>query len=191
VRGSVFGRVAGAAWLLIVAPVGVAVTPGDAAPAGGAGGQVCDTSVYPLSTPTTRFHDNGDGTVTDTQLKLMWMTCSIGQTADAKACRGAPSALSWSAAEAAAHSLNQGGRFFYNDWRLPQLPELASIAERQCKNPRINLAVFPHTPAEGFWSASSRKAGDAQAFVLSFGDEGVKYANKDEPHDVRLVRTAE
>jgi hypothetical protein len=163
---------------------------GTASPAA-APAQVCDTAVYPLSTPTSRFRDNGDGTVTDTQQKLMWMTCSVGQTAGAKACQGTPSALSWSAAEQAAHDVNQGGHFFYSDWRVPKLPELASIAERQCKNPRINLAVFPDTPAEVFWSSSSRKAGDAEAFVLSFGADGVRYANKDEPHDVRLVRTAE
>jgi hypothetical protein len=164
---------------------------GGAAPPEAAPAQIRDTSVYPLSTPTSRFRDNRDGTVTDTQQKLMWMTCSVGQAADAKACRGTPSALTWSAAEAAARAVNQGGRFFFNDWRVPQLPELASIAERQCKNPRINLAVFPDTPAEGFWSSSSRKAGDAEAFVLSFGAEGVRYASKDESHDVRLVRTAE
>jgi hypothetical protein len=116
--------------------------------------------------------------------------------------------MTWADAEQAAKAINKKGQFFYSDWRLPQLPELASIAERQCKSPRINLEIFPNTAADFFWSATSRPAGAASgppgsaaaaassetpdhfAFALSFGPDGVNYANKQEQHDVRLVRSA-
>jgi len=153
--------------------------------------QSCDTSLYPLSTPSSRFEDHGDGTVTDRQSKLMWMRCSAGQTWAAGQCTGEAAGLSWEAAQAAAQATNQSGRFFFKDWRVPQLPELASIAERQCKDPRINLEVFPGTPVAAYWTATSRAAETAptQAFTLSFGVEGVSYAAKAEMHDLRLVRT--
>jgi hypothetical protein len=170
----------------------------------------CDTSVYPLSTPTSRFEDDRDGTVTDKQSKLMWMRCAVGQSWSQGTCLGQSAALTWADAEQAAKLVNQNGKFFYSDWRLPQLPELASIAERQCRNPRINLEIFPNTIAAFFWSATLRPAGaasvpagspvaaspvpgeaaDHSAFVLSFGPDGVSYASKQEQHDVRLVRSA-
>jgi hypothetical protein len=153
--------------------------------------QSCDTSAYALSTPTSRFLDNGDGTVTDTQSKLTWMRCSMGQTWVNGTCKGSAAAMTWAAAQDAVTAVNKGGRFFFSDWRLPQLPELASIAERQCKNPRINLTIFPVTPPEVYWSATSRQAAvEAFAFTLSFGPDGVKYDSKEEHHDVRLVRSA-
>jgi hypothetical protein len=169
----------------------------------------CDTSLYPLSSPTSRFEDGSDGTVTDKQSKLMWMRCAVGQSWSHGACSGQSAGLTWADAQRAATSVNKSGKFFYSDWRLPQLPELASISERQCKSPRINLEVFPNTAPDFFWSATSRPAGAASAppgsgsaaaaanetpdqfaFVLSFGPDGVAYANKQEQHDVRLVRSA-
>jgi len=154
--------------------------------------QICDVSLYPLSTPTARFEDNGDGTVTDKQSKLMWMRCAVGQTWAKGTCSSAAAELSWQGAVDAARAINKRGNFFFSDWRLPQVPELAGIAERQCKNPRINLLVFPGTPSVAFWTATSRPstAVEAFAFVLGFGADGIKYVSKEETHDVRLVRTA-
>jgi hypothetical protein len=171
-------------------PAGLLLWPQSGSPA--QPGQICDTSRYPLSTPTTRFEDHGDGTVTDKESKLMWMRCAIGQTWAGGTCVGSPTPLAWAAAQEAAQSVNKRGSFFYSDWRVPQVPELAGIAERQCQDPRINLTIFPHTPAEAFWTATSRPSNgtEAFAFTLSFGAEGVKYMSKEEKHDVRLVRTA-
>jgi hypothetical protein len=154
--------------------------------------QRCDVSLYPLSTPTARFEDNGEGTVTDKQSKLMWMRCAVGQTWAGGTCSGAATALTWQAGLDAAQAINKRGNFFFSDWRLPQVPELAGIAERQCTNPRINLAVFPGTPSAAFWTATSRPstAVETFAFVLGFGADGIKYVSKEEMHNVRLVRTA-
>jgi hypothetical protein len=119
----------------------------------------------------------------------MWMRCAVGQTWAQGTCAGVPATLTWQAALDAAQAINKRGNFFFNDWRLPQVPELAGIAERQCKNPRINLTVFPATPSVAFWTATSRPSTtvEAFAFVLGFGADGVKYVSKDETHDVRLT----
>jgi Protein of unknown function (DUF1566) len=153
--------------------------------------QHCDGSQAPLSLPAVHFEDHGDGTLTDRRSRLMWMRCSLGQRWEGGACRGEAARLDWPAAQEAARALNSGGSLFFNDWRLPQLRELAQVTERRCENPRTNLALFPGTPAELYWTATPR-AGDSsseRAFALSFGAHGVQLEDKRERFHVRLVRT--
>ena len=162
--------------------------------AGGANAQqVCGGATDHRSAPTARFVDNGDGTVTDKESKLMWLHCSAGQAWEAGRCHGDVERLSWAAAQSLASDVNRGGAAFFNDWRLPQLRELATITERECANPRVNLAVFPGTEAGGYWSATSRPGtrDETSAYILSFGAEGIAYVAKDETHRVRLVRSAQ
>jgi Protein of unknown function (DUF1566) len=155
--------------------------------------QTCDTRSYSLSSPSARFEDNGDGTVTDRQTRLMWMRCSVGQTWSGGTCAGEVADRTLQSAREAAQQVNQRGAFFYTDWRVPQIHELATITERQCENPRINLQLFPNTPAGFYWTATSRPAANAQAsaFALSFGADGVRYESKAEANHVRLVRSAQ
>ena len=155
--------------------------------------QTCDTTSYPLSSPSTRFETDEDGTATDRESKLMWMRCSAGQQWQGHRCVGALRGASWAGAQAFAWQVNEDGRHFFKDWRLPTLPELASIAERQCSNPRVNLAVFPDSPPAAFWTVSARPGQDyeAYAYALSFGAEGVRLRHKEQESYVRLVRNAE
>jgi len=152
--------------------------------------QTCDTSVYPLSAPVERFKDNGDGTLTDIQSKLTWMRCSLGQTWTGSTCTGTPDMFTWQSAQDAATKLDQGGGYAHHvDWRVPQIPELAMIVERQCSDPRINITLFPATPAVYFWTATTRRGPGQEAFayVLSFGEEGAMYKGKGEMFNIRLV----
>ncbi len=153
--------------------------------------QTCDTHTYPMSTPTERFTDNGDGTLTDNESGLMWMRCSLGQSWTGTSCSGSPSSYTWQAAQETARELNQhGGYATYTDWRMPHIPELAMIVERQCANPRINLVLFPATPASYFWTATGRrgKGMAAEGYLLSFGPEGAGHEQKEDLHFARLVR---
>jgi len=153
--------------------------------------QSCDTHSYPLSTPTERFTDNGDGTVTDGRSGLMWMRCALGQRWTGTRCSGHPRAMTWKSAQDAAHALNaQGGYAHHADWRMPHIPELAMIVERQCANPRVNLILFPDTPATYFWTATGRRGPGqgSQAYRLSFGPEGAGPDDKNHLHYGRLVR---
>jgi hypothetical protein len=142
--------------------------------------------------PAERFRDNGDGTVTDTGSKLMWMRCSVGQRWQAGRCIGTAGAMSWADAQRHADRINVDGAAFYNDWRLPSLRELATITARECSKPRTNPAVFPGTALAAYWSATPRPgaadAGPARVFALDFGVEGVMAAGPDEQHRLRLVR---
>lgn len=154
--------------------------------------QSCDTVSYPMSTSVDRFHDNGDGTLTDLRSGLMWMRCSLGQSWSGSACSGEPGTYTWESAQSAASEINrQGGYAGFKDWRMPQIPELAMIVERQCENPRINLSLFPSTPATFYWTASGRRKGPGgEGYLLSFGPEGAGHLPKDDPHFARLVRSA-
>jgi hypothetical protein len=143
------------------------------------------------SLPAARFKDNGDGTVTDMESKLMWMRCASGQRWLERRCVGAAAVHAWADAHRHADKVGSDGTAFYNDWRVPTLRELATVTDRACQNPRTNLAVFPDTPAAPFWSSTPRpgEAGSDRALALSFGAEGVMLARKDERLHLRLVRT--
>jgi hypothetical protein len=154
--------------------------------------QHCDASRSPPSTPTERFSDNGDGTVTDKRSGLMWMRCALGQQWTGDGCSGAASTFTWSETEAAATRVNERGEQFFNDWRVPGLRDLAMIVERECRDPRINLTVFPNTAPAFFWTGSQREDDEeARAYALSFGPEGVELHERGLSHQVRLVRTAQ
>lgn len=151
--------------------------------------QTCDTRLYPLSAPNERYALHEDGTVTDVVSDLMWMRCSVGQTWSGETCVGTPTPMRWQEAEDAAVRVNDEGEFFFNDWRLPTLRELAMIAERQCENPRINLSVFAATPADFYWTTSTRAGEEGEVYALSFGPEGAGLRSKDAQGYARLVRT--
>lgn len=142
--------------------------------------------------PLTRFQDNGDGTVTDVNSKLMWMRCPSGQRWIDARCTGQATSYNWAAAVRQADQISSNGEAFFNDWRVPALRDLATITDRGCKNPRTNLVVFPGTPPSAFWSSTARPGGKSEdlAFALSFGVEGVLAARKDERFYLRLVRNA-
>ncbi len=154
--------------------------------------QTCDTSVHPASTTSARFKADADGTVTDTRSKLMWMRCSAGQRWTGSRCTGTPQSLTFPSAQSVADEINRSGSAFFSDWRVPRMPELASIAERECSDPRINLELFPDTPASFYWTTTSRRASGPTDFVyaLSFGAEGFRYVDRGQANLVRLVRDA-
>lgn len=155
--------------------------------------QRCEADTSQWSTPTDRFEDNGDGTVTDRKLKLMWTRCSAGQVWTAESCSGQAGSYTWEAARQWVSEVNSRGTYFFNDWRLPQLSEIATLIERQCSNPRVNLAVFPNAPAGLFWSATLRvgSAETSSVYVLDFGSDGVDSQSREKRSHARLVRRSQ
>lgn len=154
------------------------------------GQQACDNAGVKASSPSTRFVSESDGTTVDQLTQLMWMRCSLGQSWTGQSCRGQADRLTWIESSAAAERMNRGGSHFYNDWRVPSLRELATVAERQCTRPRINLQIFPGTPAAGFWSGTASLQDKGQAYSLDFDAGGIQQAAQDAVLHVRLVRSA-
>lgn len=119
-------------------------------------GQICQNSTLVSSTPSSRFLDNKDGTITDQKTGLMWKACSEGQAWNGNTCANTAQPYNtWQAALQAVQSINNtGGYAKHSDWRLPNIKELVSIVERQCYSPSINLKVFHNTPEGNFWTSS-------------------------------------
>ncbi len=127
-----------------------------------------------------RFTDNEDGTITDNATGLMWPKdgngagCNNGNT------------LLWPAAIDWAIGLDFAG---HADWRLPNLKELMSIVDYGRYNPCIDVAYFPNTTNDYYWtsSTSSGNANDGWYVTFSFGV--ISGFNKTaQAFDVRAVR---
>jgi hypothetical protein len=149
--------------------------------------QECDTSKQSLSMPNERYFDNGDGTIVDLQNGAIWMRCALGQEWDGETCQGEATLYTWSEVETLADDVNLDGYAGHDDWRVPNLPELATITERACKNPRINAAVFPGTPLLSFWTTMKKPASEL-IYAMNFGEKGLEMVEKEHRGPVRMIR---
>lgn len=140
------------------------------------------------STPTARFVFSDNGTVTDTETKIIWMRCAMGQEWNGKTCTGKAHEYSWQEARDAIADLNSDTFGEPLSWRLPYIPELASIVERQCFEPRANLVVFPATPSKSFWTGMEKKGDSKQAYAIDFGQGTVIANQKSYVGPVRLMQ---
>ncbi len=151
----------------------------------------CISSI-PSTSPTTRFIDNNNGTITDVRTGLMWMRCSLGQTWTGTACTGTAAQYAWADALAQAQASVYAS---HTDWRLPNVKELVSIVERQCAYPSINSEIFPATPTWYYWTSSPNVSGSGTYVQTVEFSQGTDGADDKAPlnamwnYHVRLVRT--
>ncbi len=147
----------------------------------------CRTDTLVESTPTSRFSSLGE-TVTDQETTLSWMRCAVGQQWDGKSCLGQAQTVDWQDAMAMVEQANSHKIGGHSDWRMPMVPELASIVERQCFNPRMNTTVFPGASSEVFWSSMEKKGTKNYVYTLDFGGGQAVASDKQRLGAVRLVR---
>lgn len=108
--------------------------------------------------PDNMYKDNLDGTITDKVTSLIWQKCIVGETYKAATgvCDGTPTAVHWGEAmESAKNNTDYGS----SDWRMPNIKELASLAEGHCVSPSINTTIFgptKHAATETayYWSST-------------------------------------
>jgi len=150
----------------------------------------CDNTVQQTAPPENFTYDRG--TVTDETTGLMWSYCLYGQSGNDCA-TGTPWASTWDQTLTEMDSnISGSGYLNYNDWRMPNVKELASILEAQCSSPALNSAVFPVVTggAAQVWT-SSPETDDAQnIWAVDFfanGDVGVVDRETATLH-LRLVR---
>ncbi len=122
--------------------------------------------------PAQSFTDNGDGTVTDNNTHLIW------QKEDDNVDR------SWEDALTYCNGLPLGG---YDDWRLPDIKELASIVDTGVSGQSINGIFSPGTD-DYYWSSTSYSFSPSNAWRVEFIDGAVNSFGKSSPISVRCVR---
>lgn len=156
-----------------------------------------------------RYHDNGDGTVTDVETGLQWMRAALGQQWDFEGITGAPRKYDWSEAIIAVKRFNQrGGYSGCMDWRIPTIEELKTLiycstgqpktwndTGHCCKGehdmPTLSNAVFGNKTGGWCWSMSADPDDAENQWMVDFtsGYMG-KYAQSLTAH-VRLVRNTQ
>jgi len=132
----------------------------------------------------SRYSTSIDGSeVNDSQTGLVWRRCAEGMAWSGGTCTG--TTATYTHEQALARAKTQSG------WRLPNVKELGSIVDRTRSNPAIDVAAFPATSPNTFWS-SSPYAGDAPdvggAWFVGFGNGSVHYNLRSYSYAVRLVR---
>ena len=123
--------------------------------------------------PDSAYIDNGNGTVTDIETKLMWQQATAGK-------------MNWYDAMSYCPGLSLAG---YKDWRLPALGELWTLVDTGGDPPKINKTYFPNTAASWYWSSTTRaKDTSYAAWGVKFYDGGVSTIYKGGSNSVRAVR---
>lgn len=149
--------------------------------------QECN-NLIPHSAPDSRYTINGNGyTVTDDKTTLTWKRCSEGQIWDGSTCSGNTDNITWELALQNAESHSFAG---YNDWRLPNVKELASLMEEACFEPSINSYIFPGVPVgRVYWSSSPNANENNGAWYFHFDDNLELNYSKSALNTLRLVRS--
>jgi hypothetical protein len=149
-----------------------------------AGAQKCSRQLTPTA-PDSRYELLNQGAeVLDHRTQLVWQRCPTGMKWSGQSCDGSAQAMIWVDALQSARQAGPG-------WRLPNIKELRSLAERACREPALNTAVFPMSGDTGYSFWSSTSGGETSYWAMTF--DFILGKPEEEPKDndeifVRLVR---
>ena|SRR5690554_159323 len=151
--------------------------------------QTCPAGIAETK-PASQYQINSDGTVTDKKTDLVWAQCTYGLSGN-NCATGSAQSFTWKGALDVAQAANSAEYLGHGDWRLPNIKELQSLAEKACYSPAINEVVFPNTLSSGYWSSSPYAyiSGSAWYVYFYYGDEDS--LNKNNSFYVRLVRAGQ
>jgi len=116
--------------------------------------------------PSSRFTDNGDGTVSDRLTGLIWLKNA-----------GCIDATTWSAALDKANQLGSGSCGLSDgsqagQWRMPNINELESLVDVSQSNPSVSAGSgFTNIKQSvAYWSSTTYTAGPGNAMAIRFSD---------------------
>lgn len=153
----------------------------------GSQAQTCYESSITATTPTDNFTVTAVGVVKDNTTGLIWSRCAHGQTWNnaTSACDGQSAEVTWQEALLIANSSTLGG---FNDWRIPNAKELATVVEKMCVDPSSNNTLFPSTPSANFWTSTTVFDDNASAWAVTFTTGRNNTKQKLLDLNLRLVR---
>lgn len=138
------------------------------------------------TTPDEDFANITTSTTLHTPTGLIWQRCAVGQTFNGSTCTGEASQMTWQEALNYAYEYDAD---LLQGWRVPNLKELASLAERDCVRPAINSTFFPATPPDSFWTSTPSVLDPLRAWTVAFFNASHSIKEKDRTVYLRLVRT--
>jgi hypothetical protein len=76
----------------------------------------------------------------------------------------------------------------HNDWRLPTIRELATVANLGTFDPAVDTTYFPNTVSSYYWSSTTNAYKTGDAWLIYFYNGGGYYHYKSSAYYVRAVR---
>ena len=107
----------------------------------------------------------------------MWARCLWG-VSGLNCSTGTPTYVSWTDALEAPRWANEAAYLTFNNWRLPNIKELATLINYQCTAPAINLTLFPNMDAVQVWSSSPYVFYPHYAWIIDFSTGHIEYADR-------------
>lgn len=132
---------------------------------------------------------HGDGTITEPRTGLMWDVCAVGTDAGTD-CNGDDTVTTWQDALWLVRERNNGNWRGHNDWRMPNVKELATLIDAAQQRPAINTRHFPQAAAAAHWTSTSHHELPHMAWAVYFGAGNVFAKDKNTLARLRLVRDA-
>ena len=119
------------------------------------------------SRPAARFTDNGDQTITDQSTGLMWTR--DGNTTPPTSCT---TGHTWLGSLTYVACLNAGHHLGHDDWRLPNIEELESLAQAGQSNLAtwLNAQGFNNVQSGWYWSSSTYAPNTTGAWFFNMQD---------------------
>ena len=136
-----------------------------------------------------RFVDNGDGTVTDIETKLMWKQADSYQDSSKW--------VNWYKALEYIKELNLANFAGHNDWRVPNLEEAESLYDEDhviLDMDRMDIFISPaFLPGGGFtsWTTNELPHATAAIYYYRYGHANSNHKEDITKDSVRAVRYVE
>lgn len=142
------------------------------------------------------YTDNGDGTITDNNTRLMWEKKTSDDTIHDQ-----QAMYTWADAVAVhVATLNETAFAEYTDWRLPNIRELQSILSYEKFGPAVSpvfvmgcvagCTACSCTTSSNYWTATSFAPDPKFAWFVDFSGATVNRDGKTQINRVRAVRGA-
>jgi hypothetical protein len=128
-----------------------------------------------LEVMDARYTDNGDGTVADNFLGLMWQQIPSDS-------------MNIAQAEDYSQTLSLGG---YSDWRLPTKNELAMLCNYSYDDDVVNTEYFPSISDEMFWTGTRLAGGGDKRWFVDLSCGRTSYEDPSSELHVLCVRDLE
>jgi len=123
-------------------------------------------------------------TIADAWTGLEWSRCAAGQSWDGASCLGVGDAADWQEAQTACAGELAG----HDDWRLPSVSELSSIANRCGADPAAHSEAFPGLPGAPFWSSTIFVDSLPRRWAVDLGFGCTTYLDEEDSARIRCVR---